>query len=674
MAKGTKKKSTEQPKSIDSKNRKSDQNEAKLIDKRESGYLASMGYAPKINKEYHWFQTVPIVAFSAIIILIVQMASYERPMKQFFWYSGSNDLTDFFSYYKMIGILICAGLALLILLYRVFTQSFAIKKTLFYIPMLVYSLLVFLSYALSDYKEFALWGWNDRFEGTLVLIAYMIMLYYTINTINEERSLRTVIYSVGISSAILGFLGISQALDKDFFRTPFGQKLITPNVMTESGETVNELIDKAKTTGELLLNFTFQNREIYQTVYNINYVSFYLSLLIPIFGILLIYTLSKKQEMPLYKKIIAGALFALLMYNLIGSASSGGFLGMFVVVVFAIILLRKKLLSWWKPLLVVLVITILVGGISYDRWMPELTVAIKSVLGVTTEEETSVVVSEKHYIDYLLTEGNDIKISVDGNEMVITTFPDDPLALNIKDSEGFILEMVPTEISPIYTFEDPRYDFILVQPARAEDGSNFIIISIDQQEKNWVFRLTEEGVLYNNELGKTVALSTPVPAIGWENNIAFGSGRGYIWSRTVPMMKETLVIGNGADTYCIYFPHHDYAGKYNAGWNFNLIVDKPHNMYMGMWTGTGGLSVIAFLFILLFYFLQTIKLYWRKEIETFSDFAGIGIALGVLGFAVSGFVNDSSVSLMPMFYTFLGTGIATNMRLIKDGKEFYKSE
>jgi hypothetical protein len=500
----------------------------------------------------------------------------------------------------------------------------------------------------------------------------MIMLYYTINTINGERSLKTIIYSVGISSAILGLLGISQALDKDFFRTAFGQKLITPNVMTESGETVNELIDKAKAAGELLLNFTFQNREIYQTVYNINYVSFYLSLLIPIFGMLLIYTLSKKQQMPLYKKIIAGTLFALLMYNLIGSASSGGFLGMFVVVVFAIILLRKRLLLWWKPLLVVLVITILVGGVSYERWMPELSGAIKSVLGVTTEEDIPVSVAEKHYIDYLLTEENDIRFSVDGNEMVITTFPNDPLAINAKSGEGVALEMVPTEVSPIYTFEDPRYDFFLVQPARSEDGSYFIIISIDQQEKNWVFRLTEQGVLYNNELGKKLALSESVPAIGWENNINFGSGRGYIWSRTLPMMKETLVIGTGADTYCLYFPHHDYVGKYNAGWNVNLIVDKPHNMYMGMWTGTGGLSVMAFLSILLLYFVQTIKLYWRKEIETFSDFAGIGVAFGVLGFVVSGLVNDSSVSIMPIFYTFLGIGLATNMRLLKGGKDSYK--
>ena len=134
------------------------------------------------------------------------------------------------------------------------------------------------------------------------------------------------------------------------------------------------------------------------------------------------------------------------------------------------------------------------------------------------------------------------------------------------------------------------------------------------------------------------------------------------------MMGKTVFLGHGADTYCIYFPHQDYSGKYNAGWNINLIVDKPHNMYMGMWVGTGGISVLAFLAILLIYFIQTIKIYWRKELVNFMDFAGLGIMLGVLGFAVSGLVNDSTVSVMPMFYGLLGTGIATNMILMREKK------
>lgn len=129
------------------------------------------------------------------------------------------------------------------------------------------------------------------------------------------------------------------------------------------------------------------------------------------------------------------------------------------------------------------------------------------------------------------------------------------------------------------------------------------------------------------------------------------------------MMKDTALIGYGADTYCIHFPHEDYAGKYNAGWGINTIVDKPHNMYMGMWVGTGGLSVIAFLALLVMYFVQSLKLYFRFKEESWLSYAGLGMFLGVFGFAVAGLVDDSTVSVMPLFYTVLGMGIAVNMMI-----------
>ena len=37
--------------------------------------------------------------------------------------------------------------------------------------------------------------------------------------------------------------------------------------------------------------------------------------------------------------------------------------------------------------------------------------------------------------------------------------------------------------------------------------------------------------------------------------------------------------------------------------------------------------------------------------------------LGVFGFAVAGLVDDSTVSVMPLFYTVLGMGIAVNMMI-----------
>ena len=311
-----------------------------------SDYLFSMSYAPKIDESVHWLQLLPIAFFGAFVIIIVKMYSYSRNMEQFYWSSGNSNLTDFFSYYKMVAILICAVLTLVLLLYRLCTQSLSIKRCFAYIPMIIYSVMVLVSYLLSDYKEFSLLGYNDRFEGTLTLLAYMVMLFFIINTINTESGIKWAVYPIAVSSALLGILGISQATGHDFFRSSIGQKLVTPNtsvqmtetflngrvgsalneagLITQDSYTTNELIDMCKSIDIDFLGFTFNNNEIYQTVYNINYVSFYLTLLLPLFGMLFIRSVLRGKEEPVWKKFIWGALFALLVFNLIGSASSGG--------------------------------------------------------------------------------------------------------------------------------------------------------------------------------------------------------------------------------------------------------------------------------------------------------------------------------------------------------------
>lgn len=630
----------------------------------DSDYLLSMSHAPDINQGVHWFQLIPVMLFTAITILMVRMIPYERPMEQFFWNGGGNNLTDFFSYIKMSAILVLTGLAILILLYRVFTQSFFVKPTITYIPMAVYLVMVVLSYLFSDYKEFSLLGWNDRFEGTLTLIAYMVMLFYVINTINTERAIKWVIFVLSASSVLLSLLGITQALDKDFFRTVIGQKLITPNVMTDSGLTMWQLIDQAAEKGEQALNFTFINREIYQTVYNINYVSFYLTLLLPLFGLLFIRSVLEKSKKPFYRKILWGVLFALTLFNLIGSASSGGFLGMGVVVLLAILVLNKRILKWWKPLLVLVVITVLIGGVTYERWMPELTGAVKGAVGSSVNIENNA--ANPTHLDYIITyvEENTVEVSIEGELFLMKTYPGDFPSISILDSNNQSIRLAETDVSPIYRFDDQRFSMCKIQPAKDDQENEYFVLTVD--EKDWLFAVTENGTLYRNDLGKLMPLRN-VEAIGWADNLSFGSGRGYIWSRTLPLMKDTVLLGQGADTYCAYFPHDDYVGKYNAGWNINKIVDKPHNMYMGMWVGTGGISVLAFLTIIGIYLYQSVKLYYKMREESWLFYVGVGIFLGIAGFVVSGLVNDSTVSVMPMFYGLLGIGISTNMIIKNKG-------
>lgn len=131
-----------------------------------------------------------------------------------------------------------------------------------------------------------------------------------------------------------------------------------------------------------------------------------------------------------------------------------------------------------------------------------------------------------------------------------------------------------------------------------------------------------------------------------------GSGRGYIWSRTMPLLKDYLFIGSGADTYFMLFPHDDYAGKYSTMTRLDIIFDKPHSIYFQMIQGTGGVSLIAFLVIIGIYISQVIKSN-REEKKPVSS----AIAAGVIGFLIAGMFNDSSVCTMPIFYGMLGMGI-----------------
>lgn len=658
MSKGTKNK-----KNLDEKQTgriKSELKSAGAASGRHSdGYLFSMSHAPRINEPSNIFQMMPILIFTAVIIMITRMAPYQRPMEQFYWSLGENKLNDFFSYYKMAAIIVCAVLALVLLLYRIFIQAFYIKRSFVYIPMIVYSVFVLLSYSFSDYKLFALWGWNDRFEGTITLLCYMVMLFFIINTINTEANIKTLVYVLAAASALLGLLGLSQATGYDFFQTVIGKKLITPNWFWDQ-------IDN--------LNFTFQNNEIYQTVYNINYVSFYLTLLLPLFGMLFIRSVMlSKDELP-YKKLIWGALFTLLLYNLIGSASSGGLMGMGIVVLIALIILNKRILNWWKPISILLVIAIIIGGVSYNRWLPELNSAIGGVLGPDSQSsiiksdvaESSDNDTEKHPLDYIITEDDNIIVGYNEDEVIFKTYADDPSSVSITDSSGSKLAVTATEDSTIFQLEDPRFNWMKVKPAKDDKGNHFIVVTTDKQD--WPFVLTKDGPKFMNGLGKLVDMEKETPSIGWENNPDFGNGRGFIWSRSLPLMKDTLALGHGADTYCIYFPHNDYIGKYNAGWDINLIVDKPHNMYLGITIGTGGISLLALLVLWGFYLVQGIQIYWRQEYKSFTSYAGIGILLGICGFLAAGLVNDTSVSVMPMFYGLLGTGIVINMILEKQNQ------
>ena len=659
---------------------KSEEKKIPVSRKAPEGYAFAQRNAIGLDESSSLLQLIPCILFSCFVILLVRMETYHRPMSQFYWSSDTDTtgITDFFSLLKSEAIMVIGAVAVLVIIFRLISETLAVKRSWFYIPMAVYSAFVIISYFASDYKEFALMGYNDRFEGTLPLLVYMLMLFLTINSINTEKNVRTVLLPLAVITVLLSLLGISQAMDHDFFQTVVGQKLITPNVVTSSGATTWEAIEQAADQGKQYLNFTFRNRQIYQTVYNINYVSFYLTLLLPLFSMLFIRAFDRKSKENVRKVAALGIIIALVLYNLIGSASSGGYLGIGFMGIVAIILFNKQILKWWKPLLVIFVIAGIVMGVTFSRWWPELSGAFKKTVGSAGSRTATVTevenpaeadpASVKPIIDYFKTGDGKVDTSINGNPISILWLKGEDggfSGLEVHDENDEALALVPIDGENSYAFTDGRFrPYAKIGLSTDSDGNYLAVLSVKDYNFNFVDR--DGHVYYRNPLGYYIDLE-PIERAGlFKDRPNFGSGRGTIWSHSVPLARKHLIVGVGPDCYCLAYPHNDYAYKYSNGSVSNIlqIVDKPHNMYLHMAICTGGISLLAILALYLGYMVQSFRKKKKKDLKhDYLSFAGAGIFLGITGFVVTGLVDDSTVSVMPMFYTLLGMGIAVNMIL-----------
>lgn len=152
--------------------------------------------------------------------------------------------------------------------------------------------------------------------------------------------------------------------------------------------------------------------------------------------------------------------------------------------------------------------------------------------------------------------------------------------------------------------------------------------------------------------------------IGFEGKEELGSSRGYIWSRTLPLLKNCMITGYGADTFTYVFPQNDMLAKYYSykqfGEGFYVTVDKPHNMYLQIFFSNGLIALIAFLAIVLFYLVDCFRLYALRREYRREQTMGAAVMLGIVGYLAAGMFNDSVVSVAPMFWVLLGTGAALN--------------
>jgi len=133
-----------------------------------------------------------------------------------------------------------------------------------------------------------------------------------------------------------------------------------------------------------------------------------------------------------------------------------------------------------------------------------------------------------------------------------------------------------------------------------------------------------------------------------EGFTVLGSGRGYIWYKSAGMIKQTVLMGNGPDTYVFHFPHRE---AFEEG--FNKITDKPHNIYLQIGINQGVVALLAFLFINIYAFRKLFK-GLDRGLEGRRDQALIALAASIFGYLATSLFNDSVVSVAPLYWAMLG--------------------
>ena len=600
------------------------------------------------NIKLTWITYLPIILLLAVVPFIVRMSVNEvsPEVARIF---KTQQIVDFFSSYKAMIIMTLAGV--MVLGFFLIFQKQKIKKDktmiFYYVGAALFGVFSLLSTLFSEYNQVAVWGVPDRCEGMVMIASYIIMLLYTIYIVDDIKDYKYIIYPLCVLVIGTGFLGVFQYFGHDLILNEnLGLKLIVPKEYMQYAGNIGVDYEKGK---------------VYGTMFHYNYMGSFGAMMVPLFATLALFLQGKK------KKLIFGIMTIISLFILFGSTSRAGLVGLVITGVVFIIIFSKKIIKGYKIVLPVLLGLIVVlfgfnaatGGTIFER-IPTL---VNDMFALTTGGN-----KDFDYRDQLPL--RDIK---NENGMVTFVTQEDSLTLDVKENRLLFLDK---QVKPVeYTLEnnmmqtkDPRFANLSFEIVSAEAGKvpSAIKVGINNQAL-FAVRTNEAQEIYlaDSFTGEKLDLVYP-ETIGFKGKEKIGSSRGYIWSRSLPLAKDTLLLGNGPDTYALKFPQKDLLGKYYAYDTPNMTVDKPHNLYLQILLNNGGVALLGFLILVITYLIQSLRLYTFKAYYTLEETLGAGITLAIVGYLGAGIFNDSIVSVAPIFWILLGVGIAINYLINKE--------
>ena len=600
---------------------------------------------------------IPIIVLLAIVPLImrVQEIALEPALADAM---NTDTITDVFSNYKATAIII-VSIGILILTFLVF-QKDMIKKDkyikIYAIGAGVFIFTTFLATIFSNNSNTAWWGLPGRSEGFIITACYILILFYTILSFRNYTNFKWILIALAFLVVVSTVIGAFQYFGYDLFtHVDFFKRLIMSQKQYESIETISGLIE---------------DKTIYGTMFHYNYMGSFAAMMVPLFMTLTLFLRSKKQ------KLLCGVVTLCSLFLLFGSSSRAGFIGLMLAVLVGILMFGKKIVKKWKvtiPILIALAVVVVgFNAMTRGTIFRRIPTLINESLGLLSGSDNSFNYKDHIPVRDVINEDRSAKIVFQNATLVLGETDG---SITFSDETGN--PVVYTEVEGVYTPTDERFanvsftniDLIVPEGQVAPKVTNMYVNGLS----TFLFKTdsAEGTVLCDAYPVQKIDIDEP-ETIGFKGKEKLGSARGYIWSRSIPMMKDTFLIGYGPDTYAAKFPQNDLLGKWWAYDTPNMIVDKVHNLYLQYFINNGGLALLGFLVLVIAYIIQSFKLYALKGFYENKEIMGIATFLSVMGYLGAGMFNDSVVSVAPIFWILLGTGIVLNFMINQENVEVQK--
>ena len=592
---------------------------------------------------------------------------------------------DFFFYFKSVWlqILSLTGLVWYIIYRR--NAEYRFRR-----PLIIYGAMCLLSTVFAPYRELAVWGDPTRFEGLFVQLSYVAVAFLFEALLTTRLVLNIVLAGMVLTIGIVAVLGFLQFLGYDYFSFCMAHGFLIPGHYLESSLTGWQAIK------DVLLDNT-----VYLTFGNRNFSGFYLSMVFPFIMALAIGLIGKSG-------VCARLIVIPLYVAFLGCNARGAYVAGFVGLLIGLLFMRKILKNRWRFLTVFVTFAVLTPFVmdayslrnGYPRFFEGAfgrpVIHSFGSLGLFRDLKLSEGLAEVNF------DGFEMKIAVKNGEL--TFLDNDGMSIPYQALRGLAASSTdanvlsgkvahPLRIASLTNSLNDEFELtgatVLISESklRGIPGNVFLVEFPKGRFPGYEILVWPEAGALCVSRGGGVGLymgfygdrfkvinqygvgadPREIEAWGFHGSEGWGSGRGYIWARTLPLLKKTWLLGFGPDTFVAHFPQHDTLGKLKY-WNSGpgLIFEKPHNHYLQIAVNIGGIGLIALLLLWGGYLFDSAKVYRQCDFSDNLEVVGVSILAGVMAYLVNSLFNDSLVGVAQLFWALLGMGFAVNRMVIAE--------